>query len=279
MATKSCYTVAMRRAFVILVIVFGFIFSASTLAWADDERLSSARQMFLNGQYASAMDIGKDLGTAEGLSLAAESMSAQVLLGQVKKRRKTATKARKLAQKALKKDPASHTAIMQYALARGFETQASSPMRVWRKGLIKKSRVAIEAVQKNIPEDPRGDALMGAWHLGIVRRAGADRAEDWFEATEAEGIAFYDSALTQSPDDITILTNFAVTLLAIDPVRHADKAKNILTHTLAQESSNALEAAMLERAKRLMGYFGNSEDLQSVAEAILDDENDDEETE
>jgi len=267
----------MRNLFILVLILAGFVFVP--FAWADDRELGNARQMFLEGNYAAAIDLGKDLNSAQGLSLAAEAMSAQVLLGQVKKRRKTATKARKLAQKALKKDDTSHEAIVQYALARGFETQASSPVRVWRKGLIKKSKEAIETVQESFPEDPRGDALMGAWHLGIVRRAGAERALDWFEATEDDGITLYESALTQSPNDITILSNFAVTLLAIDPARHSGKSKTLLERALKQEPGNALEKAMLKRAERLKSHIGNNEKLQSVAEAILDDENDDEEAE
>lgn len=263
------------RKFIILTIIAG-LFWLSAEAFADDARLNEARQSFLSGDYVSAIEAGRDMETAEGLALASEAMSAQVLLGEVEKRRKTATKARKLAKKALKKDPESHEANVQFALARGFETQASSPLRVWRKGLIKKSKEAIETVQQKFPEDPRGDALMGAWHLGIVRRAGEGRAEEWFEATEAEGITFYESALEQSPDNIIILANFATTLLAIDSTKHNDKGQALIKRALDAEPAYALESAVQARLKTLESLFEDPEALQEMAEDILDDENDDE---
>lgn len=246
---------------------------------AGDDNPPDIRAAFYAGNYSEVIQQGRDLASPEGLSLAAEAMSAQVLLGQVKKRRKTATKARKLAQKALKQDPDSQEANVQYALARGFETQSSSPMRVWRKGLIEKSRKAIVKVQEDFPEDPRGDALMGAWHLGIVRRAGEERALDWFEATETAGIEFYESALTQSPEDIIILSNFATVLLAIDAERYQKKGLALVKRAYAPEPSNALETAVQFRLRKLEPHFEDTEKLQSISEAILDDENDDEEQE
>lgn len=268
------------RAIYVSFLSFFFAFVASVFAYADDDNgTGNLRHLFNTGDYKSAIKAGKDMGGVEGLSLASESMSAQVLLGQVKKRRKTATKARKLAQKALKLDPDSHEAIVQYALARGFETQSSSPMRVWRKGLIKKSKDAIIDVQEKFPQDARGDALMGAWHLGIVRRAGEERALDWFEATEADGIAFYQASLLKRPDDIIILANFATALLAIDSERHVERARILAERAYAAEPSISLERDVQDRLKKLKPLFEDPDALKSMAEAILDDENDDEDTE
>ncbi len=267
----------MRAILIALCLGLTFLFAAN--AEANDSEIEKLRTLFNQGDYKAAIKGGKDIGTADGLSLASESMSAQVLLGQVAKRRKTATKARKLAQKALKKDPGSREAIVQYALSRGFETQSSSPMRVWRKGLIKKSKEAIIAVQDNYPEDPRGDALMGAWHLGIVRRAGEERALDWFNATEAEGIKLYESSLIKRPDDIIILANFATALLAIDSERHKEKALALSERAYQAKASTSLEKDVQTRLEKLKPLFDNPEALKDMAESILDDENDDEDAE
>lgn len=266
------------RAVRLFLSLFLFI-SVSITGYADDRQVNDLRQLFNQGEYKAVIEAGKDLGTAEGLSLAAEAMSAQVLLGQVEKRRKTATKARKLAQKALKKDPDSPEAVVQYALARGFETQSSSPMRVWRKDLIKKSKNAIITVQDNFPDDPRGDALMGAWHLGIVRRAGEERAMDWFEATEAEGIRLYESSLTKRPNDIIILANFATALLAIDSERHKASAEALVQRAYKAKPTFSLETDVQTRLKKLEPLFDDPTALKEMAEAILDDENDDEDAE
>lgn len=264
---------------IVLFICFGFLLIVSGFAAAKDDKVEHLRSLFNQGEYKSAIRAGKDLGSAQGLSLASESMSAQVLLGHVSKRRKTATKARKLAQKALKMDPGSHEAVVQYALSRGFETQSSSPMRVWRKGLIKKSKDAIIEVQEKFPEDPRGDALMGAWHLGIVRRAGEERALDWFDATESDGIMYYEKSLLRRPDDIIILANFSTALLAIDSERHRDKAKALAERAYAANPSISLEEDVQTRLRKLKPLFDDPNALKEMAESILDDENDDEDAE
>lgn len=263
----------MTRYFISLFAILTLM--VSSLAAADDAALSDARDRLLAGEYQTALSLGQSLETAEGLALAAEALSAQVMLGLVEKPRKTATRARKLAQDALKLDPESHNANVQYALARGFEAQNSSPFRAVRKNLISKSRKAIEAVREKFPDDPRGDALMGAWHLGIVRKAGTGRADDLFNARAEDGIKFYGLALERVPDDIIILSNYSATLLAIDADLYKDKAEKMLDHVSKLEPQNMAEAAVKERMAEFLLHFENTEELEKLGKAWLGDHNDD----
>lgn len=252
---------------------------ATPLALADDGSLFEAREKLLAGNYDTAYDLGKELETAEGLSLAAESISAKVMLGLVEKPRKSATRARKLAQDALKLDADSHAANVQYALARGFEAQNSSPFRAFRKNLIPKSRKAIEQVREKFPEDPRGDALMGAWHLGIVRKAGTGRAEDLFNATADDGIKFYEMALSRAPQDIIILSNYAATLLAIDSEVYGDKSAKMLLNVSKLPPQNVAEEAVKARMAEFLPHFDKPEKLEMLGEQWLGDHNDDDDDE
>ena len=264
----------MTRYFISLLAILTLL--VSSIAAADDDALLDAREKLLAGDYETAMTMGQSLETAEGLSLAAEALSAQVMLGLVERPRKTATRARKLAKDALKLDPDSHNANVQYALARGFEAQNSSPFRAVRKNLISKSRKAIEAVQEKFPGDPRGDALMGAWHLGIVRKAGAGTADDLFNATAEDGIKFYDLALERAPDDIIIMSNYSATLLAIDSELYGDKAEKMLVQVSILDPQNMAETAVQDRMAEFLPHFENIAELEKLGKAWLGDHNDDE---
>lgn len=264
------------RFILIGLVLIGF----SAITFADDQPIiSQAQQYYQTGKYDEAIGLTEGLESAKGLSLAAEIISAKVMLGHFEKPRKAATRARKLAQKAQKLAPELYEAKVQYALARGFETQSSSPFRAWRKNLIPKTRKAIEKVQAENPKDPRGDALMGAWHLGIVRKAGAGRADDLFSATEAEGIRFYEAALKRAPSDLIILSNFTAVLISIDPEKHFEKAMGLLKRIDKAEPTNAVERDVKQLMAEMIAHSDDAEKLKELADTLLGDENDDEDDE
>ncbi len=239
------------------------------LSWASDAALRDARSHLNQGDYDQAITLGTEMETAEGLILAAESLSAKVMLGYVDSPKNGAKKARKWAQAAIEQDPQSQEARVQYALAYGFETRASSPFRAWRKNLPEKTLSAIEYVRTIYPDDPRGDALLGAWHLGIVRKAGDKNAQKWFDASEAAGMAHYDLALKAAPDDIVIAANYALVLLSIDQDRHMERAADMIRHIKLQTPKNAMETEVQTRMNTLLDYEDPA-DLTLRVEKLLD---------
>jgi len=259
----------MRIWIIILLSVFG-VFTAPTLP-AQDNSPADFRAPFLAGAFDKVIADNESAETAEELSLAAESISAKILLGHYEKPRKKAKRARKLAAKALKLDPDSHEAHVQFALAYGFETQSSSPFRVWSKGLIPKTKRAIEKVRTRFPEDVRGDALLGAWNLGIVRKAGDKRAKNMFDATEADGIKYYEAALKRAPDDIIILSNYTAVLLAIDAERHEDRTMALLKRVMKAPKPDAVTKGVYARMLPMMDHMGDPKGLADIANALLGD--------
>ncbi|NNE57467.1 MAG: hypothetical protein HKN36_05110 [Hellea sp.] len=259
----------LRRFALFAALVFGFNYS---FAHADELTFADARALLLAGEYDSAISLGEAMGTADGLTLAAESISAKVLLGYVDDRKDEAKRARKLAAKALEMDQTSHEALVQYALAYGFEAQASSQFRAWRKKLPKKTRKAIDEVRQRFPDDPRGDALLGAWHLGIIREAGEEQAQDMFEANEVDGIQYYELALIKRPDDIIILSNYTASLLSLDASRHEKKAAALLQRIYEAPTANAVEIDVKTRMEQFRPHLENPEKLTELAETLLDGE-------
>jgi len=248
-----------------IILLFALSFSAGA-----DTQLSNARENLLSGEYDRAIEMGETMATAGGLSLAAESLSAKIMLGYVEDPKDSAKRARKLAGKALKLDSSSKEAHIQYALAYGFETQSSSPFRAWRKKLPQKTRAAIDVVRTKYPDEARGDALLGAWHLGIVRKAGAKRGAKMFDATELAGMEHYELALNKAPSDIIILSNYAAVLLCIDSERHHHRTAALLTRIFDAPASNAVEDDVKSRMLQFKPHLDDPKQLMMLAEKLLD---------
>jgi len=244
------------------------------LTWANTAMaasLSEARALFNAGQYDAAISMAKVLETPEGLLLAAETLSAKVMLGYVDDPNKSAKRARKWAQSALKGAPDSQEAHVQYALARGFETRTSSPISAWRKRLPRKTRAAINEVRSLYPDDPRGAALLGAWHLGIVRKAGHKNGKKWYGASEADGVNWYKTAMEAAPQDIVIASNYAVTVLALNQEKYLDQSRDILKRVTDMVPRNAMEKEVQTRMKSLLPYFNDKDALTEKVNEMLDE--------
>ena len=255
-------------------VLFSFGFWALTaLVWfsghGSELALSDARTLLVEGEYDQAITQASALQTPEGLVLASESLSAKVMLGYVDSPRKQAKQARKWAEDALEMEPDSQEARVQFALAYGFETRSSSPFRAWRKKLPQKTLTAIEEVRARYPDDPRGDALLGAWHLGIVRKTGDENGKKWFGASEADGIHYYDMALAAAPNDIVIAANYALILLAIDQDRHMERAAEMIRQLVTLSPQNATETEVQSRMGSLLDYT-DMDDLRQRVETLLD---------
>lgn len=248
------------------------LFWAFGLSYAQS--YSEAETALVTGEYAKAAELGAVLKTADSLALAAEAINAQIMLCQTEKPKKRAKQARKLASKALEIDPKNANALLQYALAQGFATRRSSPISVWRKKMPEKLKDSISAYEKVSPDDARVDAFLGAWHFGIVQRAGEKRAQDWYDATAEDGIAAYKRALEASPGDIIISSNYALSILVNNPDKHGREAKEILQNISDAKTKSALEKdlqdLMNETLKHLNGDTPDYETAVDSATVFLD---------
>jgi len=214
--------------------------------------------------------MAEGLNTAEGYALAAESLSAQILLGEVEKLNKRAKDARDLAKAALALAPDDYEARLQYALADGFVTRTSGTLTALRKKLPTKSLVTIEAFRRDYPDDSRGLALHGAWHLGVIRKAGEKRGGKMFDASIAEGRKLYDLARQNAPYDIIIATNYAMVMLAIDAETYGPEFKPLLESVANWPAPNDTYKKLQARAVDILTVYEDTDDVEKRAERFLD---------
>lgn len=222
------------------------------------------------GDFDRAASMGEALATADGLALAAEALAGPVLLGHANNQKDQAEAALDLAEAAVALDPNHAEARLQVALALGFVTRASNPLTVWRKGLAGDLKDAIDAHQTLAPDDARGYALRGAWHYGIVRKAGEKRAENWYKATLTDGNAAYERALELSPHNIIIEANYALSLVDIDYPNNQARAKAMLEDCTGENPKTAIERAVQARMAAVLARWDDREFVEAEAANWLD---------
>ena len=223
-----------------------------------------------SGGYDLAVQQGFALGTADGLVLAAEALNAKLLLGKAKRKTKTAKQAMKLAKAALVLDPQNSDAQIQYALAYGFYGRHASNFKAWRKKLPQKIQVEIEKAATMAPDDPRTEALKGAWHLNLLYRAGGFDVGKRYGANAREGMAHFQNAVAQNKDDIIISANFLMLQFVLEPKTRAEQTKLILqADILSKQPHNDVERQILGQMQGVYAGFETGNAL-SRAEAFLD---------
>jgi len=251
-----------------LLIVFSLLLAVPAWANSPDE----ARALIVSGDYVAARQMAESLETAEGYALAAESLSAQILLGEVDKLNRRAKEARELSEKALSLDPSFYDAKLQYALADGFVTRTSGNLTAWRKKLPMKTLGKIQDFRTAHPDDAKGLALEGAWHLGVLRKAGQKNGSKWFGASLDEGQRLYAQARAKTPNDIVIETNYAMALLVLDPETYGPQVKPILEAVATMPAGDDLYRKVQDKAAMILATYGDDKKVKKLAGRFLDGE-------
>jgi tetratricopeptide (TPR) repeat protein len=238
----------------------------ATPAWATP----TPRDLLQAGDYQDARVTALAADTVDGLNVAAEVMAAEIMLMRVDDAKDHAKDALDLTDRALERDPDNVEALFLKALHTGFRTRSSSAFAIVMKGLIGDTYEAIEAFEAAAPNDPRADALYGAWHLGIVRAAGDGK----FNASLDEGLKHYDRAVAAMPTDIVVMGNYAFSLIVMEDPDLVPRATEILTQIKATEPKDATATETKARMMTLLAVIDDPVALEARAKGLLNTEED-----
>jgi len=248
--------------------LLGLLLNVTALAVETED----IRTKMADGGYASSDAAAGQLETAEGYALSAEILLSEVMLGLAEKNKKQSKKARELAEAGLELEPTHQNSRLQYAIADGFVTRETGDVSAWMKKLPQKTHDVVQAYRNDFPNDPRGDALLGAWHLAIARKAGNKNAQKWFDASLEEGRTFFQYALETQNDDIVIRVNYAFSLLALKEEDYPEtvEAREILKAVMNIEPADNLGQVLQNYAGKALAQIDNRDAVRDYAGMFLD---------
>ena len=256
------------RRYLIAPIALSLI-SLSSNAFAYCTEIDAA-QALRNGEFELAAKSGAQIGTVTSRLIAAEALSAKVLLGMAEDETNSAKTALQLSASVLSEEPENKEAQFQYALADGFITRAAPPFKAWRKKLPQKTKQTVDALVENSPSDGRAHALRGAWHMGIIRETGEKNGAKWFGADAAAGQADYERALVLRPNDIIITSNYALSLAELDFDANGARARNMLINVLSAPPKDAVEREVQLRMRDVLTLWDDGAARKKRIKRFLD---------
>ena len=231
------------------------LLSVSSAAFA--EAPAPAMEAFETGQWGAAETAAASASTdVDALILASEAALMPITLDQAdgmsrRDRREAALRAQEYAEAALALEPDNAEAHLRLAAGLGYQSRYVNKIRAVMMGLPQQGRDhMIEAIRLD-PTEPWGPAMLGAWHLEVVRRAG----EGMFDANEAEGLSLMRQAVEMEGAPAAIPYRFAVALVAADPAAHGEEATLLLNRAIETAGQDAVGQAVSGLAAHLLGLL------------------------
>lgn len=222
--------------------------------------LEEAEDLFAEGDFLAAAEAGRALNTAAGLAVAARATLAQAEFRAGPDRRMAMVRAAEAsARAALAMDPDQVEALIQLSLALGYRARHQGALAAHFQGFVEEGKGYLLRALQLQPENPWANAMLGAWHLEVVKQGGPIIASTIYGATTRSGIGLFERALGLDPDNLALHFELALALLSLDPGAYATRATGHLEAAVAAEPGAAFERFVQGRAKSLLAATRNGD--------------------
>ncbi len=200
-----------------------------------------AARLYASGQYLAAADAADARASADNFAFAAHALLAACLIGGAPEQIEALLdRAERRAREAIALDPGAVEARLQLALVYGISGRRASIAEAIARNYAPRGRRLIGQALALSPADARAHALLGAWHLEVLRRGG-DAGALAYGARFSEGAAAYERALELAPDDPMIPLHYSIALLELNARVHSAHAAELLALNAALAPRDAFE--------------------------------------
>lgn len=230
--------------------------------------LDDAERLFAEGDFLTAAALAAELDSTAGLTLAAGATLAHMdFVAAPEARGEVAWQAEQFARRALARNGDRVEALLYLSIAVSAVAREKGAVAAHFEGLADEGRGYLERAVALDPENPWSHGMLGAWHLEIIRHAGESLAELFYDASLERGLSGFARAFELDPDNLLLHGEFAISLLALDPRRYAERAGGHLRKVLASTPVNRLEHLARERAAGTLASL-ESGDWEALARAV-----------
>jgi len=239
------------------------------------QTLEAARSAYDAGDWATAEQAADQAPVSiEALILAADAALAPLTLGQMegmsrRDRRDAAVRAQIYAMMVLELEPDNVQGHLRSAAGLGYEGRYVSRLRALTGRLPQRSRDHMQQAMALDPSDPWGPAMLGAWHMEVVRRTSSP--EGMFGSNEAEGLALMRQAAAMQDVPAAVTYRIALALVASNAAAHAEEAGALLQRAQDDAGPDASDQAVHALAQTLANLLVTPENAQAEAIRRLDE--------
>ena len=222
---------------------------------AGAQSLEAARAAQDDGRFIEAARLGKELGTSAGYALAAESLAIHgYYVAREPEKEALFERAMRLAEEAVRLDPASPEAHLQSAHSMGRYAQTIGAVKALAQGYAGKVRKAIENALARDPEMAGAHLSLAAWHAETINGAGV-AARVVFGASRKRALAHYERALELAPDEKLAYLEYALGLL-LKKEKDRKKARDLLARAIETPPKDAYDRPLNELAVEKLANLG-----------------------
>lgn len=218
---------------------------------AQSAALDAVEAEYIQGNYARAVELGRSLGSAEGLALAARA-GLVIARFQSPPLTRDAEIAAALvdALAALALSPNHVEAHLQAAIAYGYRGKRARSIRDAKRG----RRHIDQALAEN-QNNAWAAASLGGWHGEVVLEAGPFFARILFGARRSLAVLNFERAVKLDPGNVLISVGFGTTLLRFDKPEYEARAIVMLRASLEYAARNALDELLQTQARELIKAY------------------------
>ncbi|MEQ1617682.1 MAG: hypothetical protein ABL883_04985 [Terricaulis sp.] len=223
---------------------------ASAPAHADPP--GAAANLFADGRYIAAAELAqRQTNSAEALAFSARALIAACITHSgCDDLAATLERAERGARQALLLDPRSVDARLQLAAISGIRGRRAPLTQAFASGYAPRGKRLIDEALRMAPDNSEALALLGVWHLEVLRRGGGLGAMI-YGANLSQGLVAFDRARLLAPDNPTIALHYAIALLLLDAPRYRARAAQMLAAIQTMRPGDALGRHSRELARRI----------------------------
>jgi len=201
---------------------------ALVAAPASADPPSAALRLYAAGDYLAAAASAEAQASPAALVFAARALMAACMTAPHQRDVDAwLARAEGSAAQALSLDPSSVDARLQLAFTIGARARRVSMAEAVARNYAPRGRRLIQEALARAPNNAEAHALLGAWHLEVLRRGGRMGAALYGARLET-GMAEFQRARALAPDDALITIQYGVALLQLDPERYSPNAAALL---------------------------------------------------
>ena len=215
------------------------------------QSIEAARAAQDDGRFIEAARLAEGLGTSAGYALAAESLAIHgYYVAKELEKEALFERAMRLADEAVRLDPANPQAHLQSAHAMGRYAQTVGAVKAIAQGYVRKVRQAIEDALARDPEMAGAHLSLATWHAETINGAGL-AARVVFGASRKR-------ALVLAPDEKLAYLEYALGLLLLKKKKDRKQARDLLARAIEAPPKDACDRILHEIAVGKLKSLGGN---------------------